>query len=145
MQFTCSAPALHPHPTGLGAGSPSAPRSPETLKDLTLLWWLLMRRSKKLLILAELRERQEQHYTQPEPAQPSLHCSSRDCPWAGEQGTGSLLWHLGPEGAPHPSRTPYSCVPRVQASGRIFPKPLREERAAPACREVPGMFSNFTM
>lgn len=46
---------------------------------------------------------------------------------------------------PHPSRTPYPCVPRVQASGRIFPKPLREEPAVPACREVLGMFSNFTM
>lgn len=46
---------------------------------------------------------------------------------------------------PHPSRTPHSCVPRVQASGRISPKPLRGERAEPACREVPGMFSNFTM
>lgn len=47
---------------------------------------------------------------------------------------------------PHPSRTPYPCVPRVQALGRIFPKPLREERAVPTtCREVPGMFSNFTM
>lgn len=37
VQFTCSAPALHPHPTGLGAGGPSAPRSPETLRDLVLL------------------------------------------------------------------------------------------------------------
>lgn len=37
VQFTCSAPALHPHPTGLGAGGPRAPRPPEALRGLTLL------------------------------------------------------------------------------------------------------------
>lgn len=42
-ELTCPAPALHPHPAGLGARGPLDPRSPDTFEALALLCRCLKR------------------------------------------------------------------------------------------------------
>lgn len=90
-ELTCPAPALHPHPAGLGARGPLDPRSPDTFEALALLCRCLKRVSgQHLLIQAELREgqKQQQQQIQPGPACPVLHHSPLYCPRAREERTG---------------------------------------------------------
>lgn len=48
-ELTCPAPALHPNSTGLGARGPLLPRTPDTLRALTLLGECLKRVSRQHL------------------------------------------------------------------------------------------------